>query len=414
MKILLVTSMVPQAEGAGAIPELLHAQLAGLRERHEVTLVTTFGDLAGQAEAAEGLRRSGLDIHWADRRRSASPLRRWRTRAELADAWARRGWPWRAVTSMGGLQPVLDRAAAGVRFDVVAVEEGPVAMLRTPRGVPTVLTEHEAHHAPLEEWRGAPLGAKARVALGALDRRRWDRFHPLAWRRFDLLQVFTKGDALALTERAPDLAPRIRVNPFGLMLPEPADPAREEEGALLFAGTFSHRPNRDAAIWLASEIMPLIGARHPTARLRIVGAGPPPQIRALAGPNVEVIPDVPSMRPQIEAASVVLAPVRTGGGMRMKVLQALAAGKATVTTPRGLEGFDLFERPPLAAAETTAEIADAVCRLLERPAERRDLARRARAFAERHHSPGAWAKRLEAVYAEARRQERRGAAFATS
>ncbi len=401
MRILLVTSMVPQAEGAGAIPELLYAQLAGLRRHHDVTLVTTFGDLGGQAEAAEELRRSGLDVHFADRRRSRSAIRRWRVRLELASDWTVRRRPWRAVCSTAGLQPVVDRVARERSFDVVAIEENPVAMLRLPPGVPAVLSEHEAHQAPAEDWRRAALGAKPQAVLRAIDRRRWDRFHPLAWKRYDLLQVFTRGDAEALSARAPEIASRIRVNPFGLVLPEPSDPGREEDGALLFAGTFSHPPNRDAAIWLANEIMPRVLARRPRARLRIVGAGPPPEVRALAGPGVDVIGDVPSMRPQIEAASVVLAPVRTGGGMRMKVLQALAAGKATVTTPRGAEGFDVFEQPPMAVADGAEAIAGAVVSLLDEPARRRDLGRRARAFAERFHSPDAWARRLEGVYKEA-------------
>jgi glycosyltransferase involved in cell wall biosynthesis len=125
-------------------------------------------------------------------------------------------------------------------------------------------------------------------------------------------------------------------------------------------------------------------------------------VRALAGANVEVIADVPSMRPHIEAAAVVLAPVRTGGGMRMKVLQALAAGKATVTTPRGVEGFDVFEpNPPLIVAGGREEIAASVSGLLDDPARRRDLGRRARAFAERYHGPAPWAKRLETIYKEA-------------
>jgi glycosyltransferase involved in cell wall biosynthesis len=87
--------------------------------------------------------------------------------------------------------------------------------------------------------------------------------------------------------------------------------------------------------------------------------------------------------------------------MRMKVLQALAAGKATVTTRRGLEGFDVFEQPPLTVADSAEEIAAAIVDLLAQPEKRREQARRARAFAERHHSPAAWAKRLESVYAEA-------------
>lgn len=202
MRILLATSMVPDAAGIGAIPKLLHAQLVGLCERNEVTLVAPFGEEAGQAEAAAGLERSGLDAHLVDRRRSTDPLRRWRVRAELATTWLRRPWPWRVVLGSGGMQATIDRLAATRRFDIVAVEDNPMAMLQFPAAVPAVLTEHEAVRAPGAEWRASHLSERPLRTLRARDWRRWDSFLPVAWRRFDLLQVFTEGDAAAVRERA--------------------------------------------------------------------------------------------------------------------------------------------------------------------------------------------------------------------
>jgi glycosyltransferase involved in cell wall biosynthesis len=198
------------------------------------------------------------------------------------------------------------------------------------------------------------------------------------------------------------VAPRLRVDPFGLVLPPRLDPAREAPGTILFVGAFHHPPNRDAAIWLAREILPAVLARHPGARLQIVGSGPTPEVRALAGPNVEIVADAPSVLPHLEEAAVVMAPVRTGGGMRMKVLQAMAAGKAVVTTPRGTEGYTGFsEEPPLAVGESEEEIAVATAGLLEDDERRRRLGERAREFAERHHSPQAWAARQTVVFEEA-------------
>jgi glycosyltransferase involved in cell wall biosynthesis len=168
-------------------------------------------------------------------------------------------------------------------------------------------------------------------------------------------------------------------------------------------GHFAHPPNRDAAVWLAREIMPDVVRRRGDARLRIVGTAPPPAVQRLAGDSVEVIPDAPSIEPHLAAAAVVVAPVRTGGGMRMKVLQAMAAGKAVVTTPRGTEGFEAAgEELPLAVAEDADGIAVAASELLADPDRRRLLGAQARRFAQRHHSPEAWAERLERSYAEAR------------
>lgn len=404
MRILLVTSMVPDAEGVGAIPKLLHAQLAGLRERHEVTLVSPFGEDPGQAEAAERLAASDLDAHFVDRRRSPSTRRRWQVRGELAAAWARKGWPWRVVSGSGGVQPLIDRLTTDGRFDVVAVEDNPMSMLRFPASLPTVLTEHEAVRAGAEGWRGSGLAGRSLAALRARDWRRWGSFLPQAWRRFDLLQVFSESDARAVAEQAPDIASRVRVNPYGISMPPPAALAGEVHGTILFAGTFSHLPNREAARWLAKEILPMVSESVPHARLRIVGSSPTREILDLRGPNIEVVADAPSVEPHLEAAAVVLAPVRSGGGMRMKVLEPLARGKAVVTTALGAEGFTVFgEELPFEVADASEAIASATARLLDDDRARRELGVRARDFAERHHSPEAWAARLEAVYEEATR-----------
>lgn len=402
MRVLLVTPVPPQADGGGAIPVLLNAQLQGLRRLHEVTLVTAVGDEPGHAETVERLR-GEVEVLAADRRRPPPGRRRRRRQLRLATTWARGPWPWRTVWYADpGIQAILDRLAAGRDFDVVAIEDSAMSVFRYPPGVPSVFTHHEVLRprpftrppASPRDWPG--------WAFGELDWRRWAGFQRQAWNRFDLVEVFSRRDAETLAELAPEVAPRVRVDPFGLVLPPAADPGREVAGTVLFVGHFAHSPNRDAARWLVTEIMPEVRTLFPEARLRIVGSEPPPEIRALAGPHVEVVADAPSVLPHLEQAAVVLAPVRTGGGMRMKVLQAMATGKAVVTTPRGREGYDLFgEEPPLAIAADESEIAATTAALLDDGSRRRELGERARGFAERHLAPEPWARRMTAVYEEA-------------
>ena len=409
MKVLLVVPVPPQGDGAGAIPVLLHAELQGLTQLHEVTLVTAVGDEPGEAEALERLREQ-VEVHAADRRRPPPGGRRRRRQLRLAATWARGRWPWRtAWFAEPGIQRLVDRLAAERSFDVVAVEDSAMSVFRYPPGVPTVFTHHEVLRPRPVSWKPGPPARWPGWAFGELDWRRWKRFQAEAWRRFDLVQVFSRRDADSIAALAPEVASRVRVDPFGLVLPPRADPAREVPGTILFVGAFHHPPNRDAAIWLAREILPAVLERAPGARLRVVGSAPPPEVRELAGPRVEVVADAPSVRPHLEEAAVVMAPVRTGGGMRMKVLQAMAAGKAIVTTPRGTEGYTGFgEEPPLAVGESGEEIAAATAALLEDDAKRRSLGDGARAFAERHHSPEAWAARQTAVFEEARAARRSG------
>jgi glycosyltransferase involved in cell wall biosynthesis len=403
MRVLFVTPVPPQADGAGAIPVLLHAELLGLRQRHEVTLVTAVGDEPGETEAAERLA-AEVETHVADRRRPPTGARRRRRQLRLAATWGRGRWPWRTVWfAAPGIQQILDRLGSERRFDVVAVEDSAMSVFRYPNGVPTVFTHHEVLRPRPVKWSPGPPRRWPGWAFGELDWRRWGRFQIEAWRRFDLMQVFSERDADAVDELAPDVAPRVRVDPFGLVLPPLANPDRQVAGTMLFVGNFAHPPNRDAAIWLARKIMPTVWRQRPEAMLRIVGTAPGPEVRGLAGPRVDLVADAPSVLPHLEEAAVVMAPVRTGGGMRMKVLQAMSAGKAVVTTSRGTEGYTGFdEPPPLAVADSEAEIAAAAVALLGDHERRLALGANARAFAERHHSPEAWAERLTAVYEEAR------------
>ena len=102
-----------------------------------------------------------------------------------------------------------------------------------------------------------------------------------------------------------------------------------------------------------------------------------------------------------QSAAVVLAPVRIGGGMRMKVLEALALGRAVVTTPRGAEGLDAPGETAFLVADSAHGIADAISLLLADPSARTSLGQRARAYAARQHGPQAYAGRLERIYEEA-------------
>jgi polysaccharide biosynthesis protein PslH len=402
VKILLVTPMPPRAEAPGAIPIVLHALLAGLRERHDLTLVTVAGDEPGEFEAARELERSGMDVHVTDARRPHG-LARWRRRWRLASTWARGKYPWRTVWFADPrMQLTIDRLTRSREFDVVAVEDNSMAVFRFPPHLPTVLTDHEVHRPRPIDWRCGKPRNWPNWAFREADWRRWPAYERSVWRRFDRIQVFTERDLGAIGLVAPELLDRVRVTPFGIELPERADPLCEEPGLVLFVGNFTHPPNIDAALWLVHEIMPRLRARRGRVRLQLVGGSAPAEVRALAGPDVDVVGEVPAIAPYLERAAVVLAPVRTGGGMRMKVVHALASGKAVVTTPSGTEGLvPEGHEPPLVVAEDAEAIASATARLLDDEQPRRQLAERARAFAVEHFSAEAYGRRLEAVYEEA-------------
>lgn len=385
---------------------VVHAAVAALAPRHEVTLVTLAGPEPADWEAIERLRASGVEAY-AARRPERSGIARWRQRTRMGGAWLVSGSPKRTVWFReSGVQRIIDRLLAERRFDVVQVEDNAMGIYHYRTRAPKLLTEYEVRRPRPVDWSGLLPAHGLGGALNEIDWHRWSRYQQAVWRRFDLIQVFSARDATAVRTIAPDLAGRIRINPFGIDLPPEADRGREEDGTVLFVGNFMHPPNVDAARWLATEIMPLLRERRPGVRLTIVGSDPRHLVRALAAADILVTGFVPEIEPILERAAVVLAPVRTGGGQRMKVLHGMACGKAVVTTARGADGLAIAgERPPLAIADDAGGIAAATAMLLASRGARHELGARARAFVREHYSTRAYGRRLEAIHAELRARE---------
>lgn len=146
---------------------------------------------------------------------------------------------------------------------------------------------------------------------------------------------------------------------FGL--PRRAPACRE----IIFVAGFGHPPNEDAACWFVADVLPLVQARVPDARLAVVGSHPTARVRGLAGPNVVVTGAVTEaeLAGHYAAARVAVVPLRVGAGVKLKVVEALKEGLPLVTTPVGAQGLPGVER--VASIETdAARFADAVCSML--------------------------------------------------
>jgi glycosyltransferase involved in cell wall biosynthesis len=281
-----------------------------------------------------------------------------------------------------------------------------MAVYDFPADVPRVLTEYEARRPRRLDWRRAWRGGPNGWFLEA-DWVRWPRYQARVWRRFDRLQVFSARDAELVRELAPHLASRVRVTPFGIDVPAAPQLEPEEPGTVLFAGNYTHPPNVDAALWLASAIMPRLRMEHAGARLILVGPHAPDAVRACAAEDVEVTGVVPSLGPYLARAAVVAAPVRIGGGMRMKVLHALAVGKPVVTTTRGAYGLHVGgEELPLIVADDGERFAAETAALLADEPRRHALGERARAFIQRHYDADSYGSRVESTYREVIRPPR--------
>jgi glycosyltransferase involved in cell wall biosynthesis len=148
---------------------------------------------------------------------------------------------------------------------------------------------------------------------------------------------------------------------------------------LVYTGSFRYPPNYDAMRWFTGEVLPLVLARTPELRLLITGdhAGLPlPEIEAPDGGGraVRLTGFVPDVRPYVAAAAASLAPLRSGGGTRLKILEAMALRTPVIATSKGAEGLAVVPGKHLLVADTPQDYAAAVVRLLAEPALAAELA----------------------------------------
>lgn len=213
---------------------------------------------------------------------------------------------------------------------------------------------------------------------------------------YDLVVV--AGDVDAESLRALRGTARIAVIPNGVH--SDATPSFERSGrpVVALSGVLDFGPNVDAILWMVDEIWPLVRRQLPAARLRLIGRRPSSTIENLAGvPGVELHVAVPSMADALRAAHVAVAPMRSGSGIKNKILEAWGVGTPSVMTSIAVSGIVV---PPVASgyvADDADGIASRIVHLLRDEPARRELAQRSWESVVVHHTWPAQAARLEAL-----------------
>ena len=222
-------------------------------------------------------------------------------------------------------------------------------------------------------------------------------FERRAFRHFPHVLTVTENDAEVYRRMLPAGS---KVQCVPTLYDVPTAPAAADPGGhnLLFVGAMAHRPNRDAVLYFAKDILPLIRAEVPDVEFVVVGRNVPTSIRRLESGCVRVTGMVPEVRPYLNEATVYVAPLRFGGGIKLKILEALAHGKAVVTTPVGAEGIELTHGVNCLIAETPGDFARSVVRLLSDDNFRKALGAAGRRVIEERHCPEAAGPRVRRIY----------------
>jgi glycosyltransferase involved in cell wall biosynthesis len=323
--------------------------------------------------------------------------------AARAGAFARgsvRGEPAAVVLFTAGIREKLAQVLAERTFDVAHVAVGVMAGTRPLLGSLPAIVTGEAWHLNMAASRA--LDPPWLRPFRRLEERRVRRFQARAFAGFARVVMVTEQDAALVRELDASLTPAVIPNGVDPVNFVPLDDRDGEPGHLVFTGALGYPPNVAAARLLAEEILPRVRAAVPHARLSIVGRAPGAEVWRLARlEGVQVVADVPDIRPWLWRGQVYVCPMVNGTGIKNKLLEALACGRPAVATSLACQGMHVHSDQQLLIAEGKQELAAAVVRLLGDANVRSRLGAAARAYVLEYHSWASVAAAYEQVYQEA-------------
>ena len=255
-------------------------------------------------------------------------------------------------------------ALDSANFDV-AVCDFLSASLNFPANlrVPTVLFQHNVESSLWQRLASTEANFAKRLAY-KIEARKMLNYERAALRRFPRIIAVSEYDRQQML--AMDSAADITVVPTGVDTEKytVAPPSKANPPKIVFLGSMDWEPNIDAVSYFCRDIFPKIRAQFPSAIFQIVGRNPHASVKQLASESVEVTGTVPSVAEYLREATLVIVPLRAGGGTRLKIFEAMATGKAVISTTIGAEGLAVESGRDLILADDANSFADAVILLL--------------------------------------------------
>lgn len=385
MKILFVSLFLPQQKAKHAGGRYVYELLSRLAQRHEIHLATRLED--SELPLLEELRPLCASIHsWT------------------YPGAARRGVfdTLRLIGNYLGFSRFADRLIRAGDYDVVQVEWVETALLIGQGRTPMVLDAHDVITKPAERrMRQAQGLARLTAGLKYLLTRAVERH---IMRRFASILTVSEFDRNYLLQMAPELTPRVKTVPIPAGMDISNLRYESKPNTILFLAAYRHRQvNVDAALWFYREVFPLVRREIPEGRFIIAGNGPPEELTSLSATDshVEVTGFVDDIDRCYKEAAVFVAPILTGGGIIVKILDALAAGRPVVATSIGNEGIAARPGHDLLVANDPATFAASVVKLLRQPDFARELGANGAEFVRQNYGIDSVMARVEQNLTEA-------------
>lgn len=395
-KLLFVAPYLPSPPEFGA-QRRMHGLMSDLAMRHDVSLLalTNRNDrIQTQLKASREFCREVISID----NPAFSLGNRGKRLLQLRSLASPKSFEWHTHSNRK-LTATLRELLARETWDAVTVEFCQMALHREALGPmtlpPFVLDEHNIEFEILRRTAQSESGA-FRKLYNAVNAPKLRAEELRAWKLFDATSVTSAVDEAMLKKEQPEALTAVIPNAVDLEQFVPSAQLVEPD-SLIFFGAMNYFPNSDGLTFFVREVMPALLKLRPKAKLRVVGHTPD-ALRKLASDSVEVIGFVPDVRTHIANAAVAIAPLRVGGGTRLKILEAMAMGKAIVSTRLGAEGIDVQHERDCLLADEPAKFAAEIARLLEDAALRTRLGIAARRLAEEQYGWPATARKLEELY----------------
>jgi polysaccharide biosynthesis protein PslH len=304
-------------------------------------------------------------------------------------------------SELSSLRALIAQLSQKLMPDLIQIEFTHFAGFRDcARGVPAILVEHDLTFSLYRQLASTPASWKEYERWLAFERK-WLAAYEGVWTVSEADRVRAIEEGKREEDRTFSIANGVDIDRF-----RPSEVSTDSP-EVFYVGSFRHLPNIIGFEKLYREIMPRVWAKSPEARLRVV-AGPDHEVywkqfgrqqdlRAL-DPRIEIHGFVEDLRPLYARAAVVTVPLEVSAGTNIKVLEAMACGKAIVSTPVGCAGLGLSDKYHLVIRQDWGEFSDAVCDLLAASDARTSMGARARRAAENHFSWSAIAERAYESY----------------